>query len=68
MVADAVRPLLRDEQTRKREIPVPIPIDPTLLEDVGGFVDDPDGWFHTPNVEFEGRRPIECWARPMNRI
>jgi hypothetical protein len=39
-------------------------IDPALLKDVGGFVDDPEGWFHTPNGEFEGREPIELLGTP----
>lgn len=48
-------------------------IDPELLDDVRGFVDDPQAWFETPNIEFEGRKPIdllgtddEPWLR--NRI
>ena len=48
-------------------------IDPELLDDVRGFVDDPQAWFETPNIEFEGRKPIdllgtddELWLR--NRI
>jgi DNA-binding transcriptional ArsR family regulator len=64
LVADAVRPLLRNERPRLREIPATTRIDSALLEDVSGFVDDPDGWFHTPNVEFEGRRPIELLGTP----
>jgi hypothetical protein len=49
------------------------PIDPTLLTDVGGFVEDPDAWFRTPNATFEGRKPIELLGtadepRLRNRI
>jgi DNA-binding transcriptional ArsR family regulator len=48
-------------------------IDSSLLEDVGGFVDDPEEWFRTSNVEFEGRKPIELLGtadepRLRNRI
>jgi hypothetical protein len=39
-------------------------IDPALLEDVGAFVDDAEGWFHTANVEFEGRKPIDLLGTP----
>jgi Protein of unknown function (DUF2384) len=39
-------------------------IDPALLKDVGGFVDDPEAWFHRPNGEFEGRAPIEMLGTP----
>lgn len=49
------------------------PIDPKLLEDVGGFVDDPVRWFQTPNAAFEGRKPVELLGttdelRLRNRI
>ena len=48
-------------------------IDSSLLDDVGGFVDDPEVWFHTSNEAFEGRKPIELLgtadeARLRNRI
>jgi ArsR family transcriptional regulator, virulence genes transcriptional regulator len=48
-------------------------IDSSLLQDVGGFVDDPEKWFRTSNVEFEGRRPVDLLgtsdeARLRNRI
>jgi hypothetical protein len=48
-------------------------IDPALLEDVEGLVDDAEAWFHTPNPVFEGRKPIELIgtleeARLRNRI
>jgi DNA-binding transcriptional ArsR family regulator len=42
-------------------------IDPKLLEDVGGIVDDPQGWFHRPNPIFEGRRPVELLGTPDER-
>lgn len=45
----------------------PRAIDPGLLEDVRGFVDDPELWFHTPNVEFEGRKPVELLGTPDER-
>jgi DNA-binding transcriptional ArsR family regulator len=35
------------------------PIDPKLLRDVAGFVDDPEKWFHTPNQELGWQKPIE---------
>ena len=49
------------------------PIDKSLLEDVGGFVDNPQDWFHTPNPMFEGRKPIDLMGtneepRLRNRI
>jgi DNA-binding transcriptional ArsR family regulator len=62
-VLELVRWLVYDEQFQD-EAPVTTPIDPTLREDVGGFVDDPEGWFRTPNVAFEGRRPIELLGTP----
>jgi Protein of unknown function (DUF2384) len=40
------------------------PIDPAMLKDIGGFVDDPEAWFHRPNGEFEGRAPIELLGTP----
>jgi DNA-binding transcriptional ArsR family regulator len=65
-----VETLLREEQARTSQ---PIPIDPKLLDDVRGFVDDPDEWFRTPNVAFEGRQLIELLgtadeSRLRNRI
>lgn len=39
-------------------------IDPALIKDVGGFVNDPRAWFLTPNGEFEGRKPIELLGTP----
>jgi len=48
-------------------------IDSSLLQDVSGFVDDPERWFRTSNVEFEGRRPVDLLGtadepRLRNRI
>ncbi len=65
-----VQTLLREEHAKTS---LPIPIDPKLLDDVRGFVDDPDEWFRTPNVAFEGRQPIELLgtadeSRLRNRI
>ncbi|GAC1310628.1 MAG: hypothetical protein NVSMB14_13830 [Isosphaeraceae bacterium] len=34
-------------------------IDPELFKIVAAFVQDPLRWFHTPNIEFEGRKPID---------
>jgi|GEM_PF-2979882 len=39
-------------------------VEPALLEDVGGFVDDPEEWFRTPNEVFEGRKPIDLLGTP----
>ncbi len=64
MVTEAVRPLLRSERHKKHEIPESTPIDSALIEVVSGFVDDPEGWFRTPNIEFEGRRPIDLLGTP----
>lgn len=48
-------------------------IDPAILDDVSGFVDDAEAWFHRPNEAFEGRRPVELLGtadepRLRNRI
>jgi DNA-binding transcriptional ArsR family regulator len=48
-------------------------IDPALLDDVAGFVDDPEAWFTTPNEVFGGQKPIELLGtddepRLRNRI
>lgn len=40
------------------------PIDSALLDDVSGFVDDAEGWFHSPNAAFEGRKPVELLGTP----
>ncbi len=63
-MTDLVRTLLRDEQSDDGKASKAAPIDPTLLEDVAGFVDDPESWFRMPNAEFEWRRPIELLGTP----
>jgi DNA-binding transcriptional ArsR family regulator len=60
----SVKALVSGGKPEARSIPRPSSIDPTLLEDVRGFVDDPEGWFRTPNLAFEGRRPIELLGTP----
>jgi hypothetical protein len=52
------------QHPRKRPGPTIVPIAPSLLDDVRGFVDDPEGWFHTPNAEFEGRKPVDLLGTP----
>jgi DNA-binding transcriptional ArsR family regulator len=71
-VVELAQWLALDEQPPD-EAPVTSSIDPALLADMGGMVDDPVGWFLTRNPEFEWRRPIELlgttdeeWLR--NRI
>ncbi|MGO9464817.1 MAG: antitoxin Xre/MbcA/ParS toxin-binding domain-containing protein [Isosphaeraceae bacterium] len=59
-----VQSLIDGEQPQGRNVPTTTPIDRTLLEDVAGFVDDPEQWFRTPNAEFEWRRPIELLGTP----
>ena len=49
---------------RNTKASVSTPIERELLEDVRGFVDDPEEWFRTPNAAFEGRRPIELLGTP----
>jgi DNA-binding transcriptional ArsR family regulator len=58
-VAELARTLDRAEPSGGRLVMTPSLIDPKLLEDVGAFVDDPEGWFRKPNAAFEGRPPIE---------
>jgi hypothetical protein len=58
---------------RKHPAPTIVPIDSGLLEDVEGFVDDPEAWFRRPNAEFQGRRPVDLLGtsdepRLRNRI
>jgi DNA-binding transcriptional ArsR family regulator len=72
-IAAVVHTLLRDEILAAPKASSTIPIERKLLEDVGGFVDDPEEWFHTPNAAFEGRQPIELLgtvdeSRLRNRI
>ncbi len=67
-VVAKIRQLIREELTRaqveRSTVQSRPAIDPNLVSDVGDFVDDPEGWFHTPNVEFEGRAPIELLGTP----
>lgn len=78
-VADGLREILPTELAR----PVRVrharaktksqSIDRAMLEDVGGFVEDPARWFNTPNPDFEGRKPVELLGtteepRLRNRI
>ena len=58
-VAELARTLDRTEPPAGHLVMTASLIDPKLLEDVGGFVDDPEGWFRKPNAAFEGRPPIE---------
>ena len=41
-----------------------VSIDPALLDEIDGLVDDPLLWFTTPNEVFEGRQPIELLGTP----
>jgi hypothetical protein len=45
-------------------LPVDPAIDPSLLNDVGDYIEDPEAWFHAPNIIFEGRAPIELLGTP----
>ena len=72
-VANLVREILPVKRFRKRPVQTLIRIDPGLVEDVRGFVDDPESWFRTPNAEFEGRKPVDLLGtvdepRLRNRI
>ncbi len=65
--------LLSNEQLTVSKDSISIAIERKLLEDVRGFVDDPEEWFRTPNAAFEGRQPIELLGtadepRLRNRI
>jgi DNA-binding transcriptional ArsR family regulator len=62
-VLELVRWLVYSEQPPD-ESSVATPIDPALLKDVGGLVTNPETWFRTPNVVFEGRAPIELLGTP----
>lgn len=62
-VEDFAQWLALDDQPQN-EAPEILSIDPTLLADVGGFVDDPVGWFLTRNPELQWRRPIELLGTP----
>jgi DNA-binding transcriptional ArsR family regulator len=72
-IVEAARKLGRMDQGQKRKPTMTSRIDRTLLEDVGGFVEDAERWFRTPNAAFEGRPPIDLLgtteeARLRNRI
>jgi DNA-binding transcriptional ArsR family regulator len=72
-ITEVVRTLLRDEPSTVPVASPSVPIEQKLLEDVKGFVDDPEEWFRTPNAAFEGRQPIELLGtadepRLRNRI
>ncbi len=60
-VTEAGRDLARSlaETLKSPTVAQAASISKSLLEDVGGFVDDPEKWFHTPNPEFQGRKPID---------
>jgi DNA-binding transcriptional ArsR family regulator len=62
-VLGLVRWLVYLEQPQEKP-PITTPIDPALLKDLGGLVEDPEVWFRTPNVVFEGRSPIELLGTP----
>ena len=63
-ITAVVQTLLRDELSTAPANSPSIPIERKLLDDVGGFVDDPVEWFHTPNAAFEGRQPVELLGTP----
>ncbi|WP_435011505.1 MbcA/ParS/Xre antitoxin family protein [Tundrisphaera lichenicola] len=48
----------------KAESPKLSAIDPSLLDDIMGIVDEPEIWLRMPNVIFEGRAPIELLGTP----
>ena len=69
----AARELGLNDHSQVRRPPATVLIDRELLRDVGGFIDDAETWFRTPNPEFEGRQPIELLGtadepRLRNRI
>ncbi len=66
-VMQLAQSLIHDDQPRN-EAPEIDSIDPALLADVGGFVDDPVGWFLTRNPELLWRRPIELLGTPDEQI
>ncbi len=49
----------RPSRTKKRVVVPQTAIDPGLLEEVGHFLEDAEGWFQTPNAIFEGRAPLD---------
>lgn len=72
-VANGLRKIVtfgQDEEPRRMKSK---PIDSKILDDVSGFVDDAEAWFHSPNPEFGGRKPVELLGtaeepRLRNRI
>ena len=73
LVANLFREIQPTKQTAKRSAQTIVRIDPGLLDDVRGFVDDPESWFRTPNAELEGRKPVDLLGtadepRLRNRI
>jgi Protein of unknown function (DUF2384) len=70
---DGLREIVPFGRDRKpRRVPTK-PIDPAILDDVSGFVDDAEDWFYLPNPAFEGRKPVELLGtaeepRLRNRI
>jgi DNA-binding transcriptional ArsR family regulator len=72
-VADGLRTIVPFGLARKPRRMRTKPIDPAILDDVSGFVDDAEDWFHSPNPAFEGRKPVELLGtadepRLRNRI
>jgi DNA-binding transcriptional ArsR family regulator len=72
-IVDAAQRLGRYNRAKEPTTTKTVSVDRTLLEDVGGFVDDPECWFNTPNPAFEGRPPIDLLGtadepRLRNRI
>ena len=56
-----------------RPRPIETRIDSSLLKELSALVDDPVAWLKTPNVAFEGRKPIDLLGtddevRLRNRI
>jgi DNA-binding transcriptional ArsR family regulator len=73
LVANLFREIRPHKQPRKRPSQTSVRIDPGLLDDVRGFVDDPESWFYRPNAEFEERKPVDLLGtadepRLRNRI
>lgn len=58
-VANSIHKIVPSAQAGKHRRVRTSPIDPTILDDVRGLVDDAEGWFHSPNAAFGGRKPVE---------
>jgi uncharacterized protein (DUF2384 family) len=65
--AKGSKAIRNSEAAKPAADPQPI-IDPALLYDMSGFVDDPEEWFRTPNMVFEGRAPIELLGTPDEAV